>query len=231
MGVYYNNPVSGSLIPVAGFTADMQGATSVAAGAHGLVPAPQPGDEDKALKGDGTWGSVNSGEIISYQDWSQLTPAEQASGDWYIPDYPESAVPPMGGFDTTPTANSINPVTSGGIKTAINAVDGHVGTLSNLTTTAKGSAVAAINEVNTAVAKCECLVITKTGITGTGSSVTTTITNANIETDMVVVNSVLSNPAAQVGSWSWSTDTAGQITLSGAVNGTTDITIYLMKGR
>lgn len=34
---------------------DMTGATSSAAGAKGLVPAPAAGDNDKFLKGDGTW--------------------------------------------------------------------------------------------------------------------------------------------------------------------------------
>lgn len=37
---------------------DMTGATSSTAGAHGYVPAPAAGDEDKVLKGDGTWGTV-----------------------------------------------------------------------------------------------------------------------------------------------------------------------------
>lgn len=37
---------------------DFTGATSSVAGAHGLVPAPAVGDEDKVLKGDGTWGAA-----------------------------------------------------------------------------------------------------------------------------------------------------------------------------
>lgn len=37
----------------------MQGATSAAAGASGLVPVPQAGDQDKVLKGDGTWATIN----------------------------------------------------------------------------------------------------------------------------------------------------------------------------
>lgn len=39
---------------------DMAGATSSAAGVHGLVPAPAAGDQDKYLKGDGTWGAADS---------------------------------------------------------------------------------------------------------------------------------------------------------------------------
>ena len=37
---------------------DFTGATAQDAGVHGLVPAPAAGDEDKVLKGDGTWGAV-----------------------------------------------------------------------------------------------------------------------------------------------------------------------------
>ena len=37
---------------------DFTGATSTAAGATGLVPAPTAGDDGKFLKGDGTWGTV-----------------------------------------------------------------------------------------------------------------------------------------------------------------------------
>lgn len=42
----------------------MTGATSLADGAGGLVPAPEAGDEGKFLKGDGTWEEVISGETI-----------------------------------------------------------------------------------------------------------------------------------------------------------------------
>ena len=40
---------------------DFVGATSSTAGEHGLVPAPQAGDEDKYLKGDGTWTEIELG--------------------------------------------------------------------------------------------------------------------------------------------------------------------------
>lgn len=40
---------------------DFTGATASTAGVHGLVPAPLAGDQDKVLKGDGTWGSVGGG--------------------------------------------------------------------------------------------------------------------------------------------------------------------------
>lgn len=37
----------------------MRGATAAAAGISGLVPMPQAGDQNKFLKGDGTWASIN----------------------------------------------------------------------------------------------------------------------------------------------------------------------------
>lgn len=41
----------------------MQGATAQADGAAGLVPVPTAGDENKFLKGDGTWATLPSGTI------------------------------------------------------------------------------------------------------------------------------------------------------------------------
>lgn len=43
---------------------NMTGATSSAAGAAGLVPAPAAGDQGKFLKGDGTWAVVQSGPTV-----------------------------------------------------------------------------------------------------------------------------------------------------------------------
>ena len=43
--------------------ADMTGATSLLPGTHGLVPAPAAGDQDKVLKGDGTWGTVDASTV------------------------------------------------------------------------------------------------------------------------------------------------------------------------
>ena len=37
----------------------MQGATSTAAGNSGLVPVPQAGDQNKFLKGNGTWSTID----------------------------------------------------------------------------------------------------------------------------------------------------------------------------
>lgn len=46
------------------------GATASTDGTAGLVPAPVAGDEDKALKGDGTWGDVSS-QTIFYADLNE----------------------------------------------------------------------------------------------------------------------------------------------------------------
>lgn len=52
-----NNTISATDTTYSDFT----GATSGAAGAHGLVPAPASGDTDKYLKSDGTWSTVSGG--------------------------------------------------------------------------------------------------------------------------------------------------------------------------
>lgn len=84
-----------------------------------------------------------------------------------------------------------------------------------------------IEDANTAIAKCEVLPISFSSF----SSLPQTKSDANIETDMVVVNSVLSNPSAQTGDWTVNTDTAGQVTVSGTISGSTTLTLYLMKSR
>lgn len=53
----------------------MTGATSSANGSTGAVPAPTAGDQDKVLKGNGTWGAVtnaniNLGTIVSAGVWT-----------------------------------------------------------------------------------------------------------------------------------------------------------------
>ena len=83
-----------------------------------------------------------------------------------------------------------------------------------------------IDDVETTAELRSCLVVTKSSI----SSLPTTISNANITSDMVVVNSVLSNPATQLSDWSWTTAN-GSITISGTISGTTNVTLYLMKSR
>lgn len=88
----------------------------------------------------------------------------------------------------------------------------------------------AIDQLSTAVAKCECLVLS-TGNTQV-SALPYDFTNSAIETDMVCINSVLGNPSAQVSEeWEVNTDTAGRARVSGTISGSTTITLYLMKSR
>lgn len=49
----------------------MTGATSSAAGAAGVVPAPAAGDENKVLRGDGTWVAQNE-PIVAWLDWFSI---------------------------------------------------------------------------------------------------------------------------------------------------------------
>ena len=81
----------------------------------------------------------------------------------------------------------------------------------------------AIKEVN---AKDQCLVIDFTSF----SSLPQTVSDVKIETDMVCVNSVLSNPSAQTGDWTVTTS-AGSVSVSGTISGSTALTLYLMKSR
>lgn len=94
------------------------------------------------------------------------------------------------------------------------------------TITALGTVNTTLTNVQTALGKCPALVVTQASV----SSLPATISNANIESDMVAVKSKLSDPSAQVGDWTVTTS-AGSLTISGTINGTTDVTLYLMKSR
>jgi 3-dehydroquinate dehydratase len=120
-------------------------------------------------------------------------------------------------FSTT----SENPIAN---KVVTNAI----GSLSSLQTNVKTNLVGAINEVNTKAVKTEVLIINVSSF----SSLPQTVSNANIESDMVVVNSVLSNPSAQKGDWTVTTSN-GSLTISGtsAISGSTTLSLYLMKSR
>lgn len=72
LGGKQNTLTAGSNIQINGDTISatdttysvMSGASAGSAGTSGLVPAPAAGDQNKALKGDGTWGEVSSGTIF-----------------------------------------------------------------------------------------------------------------------------------------------------------------------
>lgn len=67
---------------VTGF-GDMQGATASAAGVHGLVPAPQAGDENKVLSGAGVWIPVGGGGGES--SYTVLSDTTQTTNAWANP--------------------------------------------------------------------------------------------------------------------------------------------------
>ena len=80
----------------------------------------------------------------------------------------------------------------------------------------------------TKLSKTEVLIINVASF----SSLPQTVSDANIESDMVVVNSVLSTPSAQTADWTVTTSN-GSLTISGtsAISGSTTATLYLMKSR
>jgi len=96
------------------------------------------------------------------------------------------------------------------------------------TTKIPATAISDIAESNLTptIAQMATLVITKSSF----SSLPLTITDANIESDMVVVNAVLGSPASQTGDWTVTTSN-GSLTVSGSISGSTTLTLYLMKSR
>lgn len=84
-----------------------------------------------------------------------------------------------------------------------------------------------ISDLETSVSKLPVLVVTFSSF----SSLPQTVTNSNITTDMVCLKAVLGTPSAQTGDWTVNTDTAGQVTVSGSISGSTTLTLYLAKSR
>jgi len=128
-------------------------------------------------------------------------------------------------------ATDLFPMTSSGVtvKATAQQIKNYmgVGNIADLNTTDKSSAVAAINEVNIKVSKTEVLIINVASF----SSLPQTVSNANIESDMVVVNSVLGTPSSQTGD-EWTVTTSnGSLTINGTISGSTTLTLYLMKSR
>ena len=92
---------------------------------------------------------------------------------------------------------------------------------------------AAIDEVKgitatnaNAIAKCEVLKIEIASF----SSLPQTVSNANIESDMVCIHSELGTPSAQTSDWTVTTY-SGSAVISGTISGSTTLTLYLMKSR
>ena len=60
------------------------------------------------------------------------------------------------------------------------------------------------------------------------NSLPQTVSNADITSDMVVVNSVLGTPSSQTGDWTVTTSN-GSLTIAGTISGSTTLTLYLSK--
>lgn len=65
---------------------------------------------------------------------------------------------------------------------------------------------------------------------GTISALPKTVSNANITSDMVVVESTLGTPSAQTADWTVNTAN-GSVTISGSISGSTTLVLYLSKSR
>lgn len=65
---------------------------------------------------------------------------------------------------------------------------------------------------------------------GTVSSLPTTVSDVNVTSDMVVINSYLGTPSVMTGNWTVATSN-GSLTISGNISGSTSVKLYLTKGR
>jgi len=102
------------------------------------------------------------------------------------------------------------------------------GTGGNITQTTIGAVLSALaGDIDTVSTMSKCLKITQTNV----SSLPKTVSNVDITADMVVIESLLSNPSVQADDWTVTTS-AGSLQISGTKNaGSTDITLYLLESR
>lgn len=69
------------------YVPEMTGASSSSDGTAGLPPAPETGDEDKFLRGDGTWAEAGGGADyveLTQAEYDALSPAEKMNGKMYF---------------------------------------------------------------------------------------------------------------------------------------------------
>ena len=104
--------------------------------------------------------------------------------------------------------------------------DFFVGSLASLTTTAKTSIVAAINEL-AGKADNKCLFLTSIACSATTGNFAT-LSNAAITADHIVTEVVWANPSAITTEVTWTT-AAGSLTLNGTCETATTATITLVK--
>lgn len=123
------------------------------------------------------------------------------------------------------------PATALGVSTQMTQAEAEVGTVTDPRVVSPSVFKASVESLAETVAETvaetrEVLVVTIASF----SSLPQTITNANITSDMVVVNSVLGTPSAQTGDWTVTTAN-GSATITGSISGETSLTLYLMKSR
>ena len=119
------------------------------------------------------------------------------------------------------------PATALGVSTQMTQVEAEAGTVTDPRVVSPSVFKASVESLAETVAETrEVLVVTIASF----SSLPHTITNANITSDMVVVNSVLGTPSAQTGDWTVTT-ADGSATITGSISSETSLTLYLMKSR
>jgi len=193
---------------LAGTTSDYIGCTSSTVAIHGLVPAAQAGDEDKVLKGNGSWQRLDAvpptliENAIAPIENSNIATNNYVRGFQFIKDnYLCVALTNISTGDTFTLGTNYQHAYD--ITTQIKAI---------------------VDRSNDPLP----LEVSKANV----SSLPTTITNAAITSDMKVKpgDAYLSNPAAQTGEWTVTTST-GAVTISGSISGTTNVTLWLTKPR
>lgn len=100
---------------------DMTGATALNPGTHGLVPAPQAGDEDKVLKGDGTWGTAGDASTVRYNALTDMVQIWDALNQvwvdrWYgglrnLPYFYKAGSEILSGWNVYVTDPNVDPAT------------------------------------------------------------------------------------------------------------------------
>lgn len=115
------------------------------------------------------------------------------------------------------------PATSVGVSTQMTQAEAEAGTVTDPRVISPSVFKAAVENV---AETREVLVISVASF----SSLPQTVSNADITSDMVVVNSVLDTPSAQTSDWTVTTAN-GSATVAGSISGSTTLTLYLMKSR
>lgn len=123
------------------------------------------------------------------------------------------------------------PATALGVSTQMTQVEAEAGAVTDPRVVSPSVFKASVESLAETVAETvaetrEVLVVTIASF----SSLPHTITNANITSDMVVVNFVLGTPSAQTGDWTVTT-ADGSATITGSISSETSLTLYLMKSR